>query len=39
MNNRGRRLDILINNEAIIASVIGLLIIRRPIVCGSMLRL
>ena len=39
MNNRGRRLDILITNEAVIASVIELLIISRPVVHRSMLSL
>jgi len=40
VNNRVRIADnIVINNEAILASILGLLIIRPPIVQRSMLRL
>ena len=35
MDNRTRKLNSLINNEAIMASVIGLVIITRPVAMGS----
>jgi len=39
MSNRNRIVNGLINNDAILASSIGLYIIMRPVVHGGMLRL